>query len=191
MKYIKEFREKFSNKDVFSTRDVKLFLKGRKANPTYYSLFLNNLLTKGELHRLMIGKYSFRKEIDFLEKTINPSYHGLQDALSLYQLWQQQTIPILITPRKVRTGERMIGGSKTIVRRITRKMFFGFESKKFLDSWITISDLEKTLIDFVYYNEPLNKETLKELLKKINKEKLREYLKKTNKTTAKKVESLF
>ena len=43
MKYMKEFKENFQNKELFTTRDVKLFLK-TKSKQNYTSLFLNNLI---------------------------------------------------------------------------------------------------------------------------------------------------
>lgn len=177
MKYIREFRERFSTKELFSIRDVKLFLAEKGAPATYTSVFLSHLLKRNEIVRLTKGKYSFSRTIDFIEKAIFPSYHGLQDALSLHGLWGQQTIPIIITPRKIRSGERVLGGAKVIVRRISRKMFFGHESIAHLGSWTEVSDFEKTLIDFVYYNEPLDKEVLGKLKKRLDREKLRQYLK--------------
>ena len=139
----------------------------------------------------MLFSPNFSDNLENVEKIFSPSYHGLQDALSIYGLWQQQTIPVLITPRKVRSGERMVLDSKILVRRINRKMFFGFEEKKYFDSWITISDMEKTLIDFVYYGEPLDKQTLRKMKKKINMKTMNSYLRLVNKKTREKVLGLL
>jgi len=190
MKYQKEFEEKFKDK-MFSTRDVKLFLQSKKASDEYVSLFLNNNLKKEKIFRLKRGAYSFSNSLESIEKIFSPSYHGLQDALSIYGLWQQQTISVLITPRKVRSGEREILDSKVLVRRINRKMFFGSVEIKYFDSWITVSDIEKTLIDFIYYNEPLDRQTLGKIKKQIDKKKLDDYLKKVNKKTKEKVIDLL
>jgi len=186
MKYQKEFEEKFKNKN-FTTRDITIFLNSKNAPKTYTSLFLNNNMKNNKIFRIKNGSYSFSQNIENIEKTFSPSYHGLQDALTIQGLWQQQTNPILITPRKIRTGERTIFGTKIIIRRINRKMFFGYEEKKYFDKWITISDIEKTLVDFAYYNEPLDKETMATIKKQINKTKLSNYLKRIDKKTAKKV----
>ena len=51
-------------------------------------------------------------------------------------------------------------------------MFFGFQPLKFYDAWLPVSTPEKTLIDFVYFRQPLPKEALEELLKKIDGKKL-------------------
>ncbi len=190
MKYQKEFEERFFGK-IFSTRDVKIFLQSKNSSLDYVSLFLNSNLKRKKIVRLKRGHYSFSDNLENVEKIFSPSYHGLQDALSIYGLWQQQTIPVLITPRKVRSGERMVLDSKILVRRINRKMFFGFEEKKYFDSWITISDMEKTLIDFVYYGEPLDKQTLRKMKKKINMKTMNSYLKLVNKKTREKVLGLL
>ena len=190
MKYQKEFEEKFKNKN-FTTRDITLFLTSKKAPKTYTSLFLNNNLKNKKIFRIKKGNYSFSQNIENIEKSFMPSYHGLQDALTIHGLWQQQTNPIIITPRKIRTGERKIFETKVIIRKINRKMFFGYEEKKYFDKWITVSDIEKTLIDLAYYNEPINKETLTNIKKKINKTKLEKYLKKCNTKTKTKIKKLL
>ncbi|MCX6804155.1 MAG: hypothetical protein NTY48_06350 [Candidatus Diapherotrites archaeon] len=191
MKYMKEFLEVFSLREVFSNRDAALFLKSNGASKNYVSLFLNKLVAKGKIIRLTRGIYSFSRKIDFVEKAIFPSYHGLQDALSLHGLWGQQTIPVIITPRKFRSGERTVAGGKVLVRRINRRMFFGYESIPQFDFWVTVSDLEKTLIDFAYYNEPLSEEILVEIKKRIKKEKFVRYLKQSTKNLRNKIKKRF
>ncbi|PIN85297.1 MAG: hypothetical protein COV47_02915 [Candidatus Diapherotrites archaeon CG11_big_fil_rev_8_21_14_0_20_37_9] len=190
MKYTKEFREKFSKKS-FTTKDVKIFLENKGANKNYYSLFLANEMKNNRIFRLKQGFYSFTQNLEDAEKLFQPSYHGLQDALSIHGIWGQQTIPILITPRKIRTGTRTIMGQKILTRKISRKMFYGFESKKHHSTWISVSDPEKTLIDFAYYHEPLDEESIRNILKKADKTKIREYLKRTSKKTQKKVNNLI
>ncbi len=191
MKYMKEFLDSFSLRELFTTRDVNLFLISKGASKEYVSLFLNKLINNERIIRLTKGFYSFSKKIDFAEKAIFPSYHGLQDALTLHKIWGQQTIPILITPRKVRAGERTIAGGKVLVRKINRKMFFGYETIPQLDSWITVSDLEKTLIDFAYYDEPLTAETVSEIKKRIDNKKINNYLKQITKKLRIKVKKRF
>ena len=53
-----------------------------------------------------------------------------------------------------------------------------FETLKYYDLYIPVSTPEKILIDFIYFKEPLTKETMKELKKHINKKTLDSYLKK-------------
>ncbi len=182
MKHVKLLRAQFGKKLVFTARDVKMLL-GKKTSSKYLNLLLHNLVKSGELNRISKGTYTFRSEVQLVGFAFQPFYYGLQDALSLRNLWEQETNAVVITPRRVRKGIRTFLGSNYLVRTIDRKMFFGFELAKYFDIWIPVSTPEKTLIDFVYFREPLSKDALKELKKKINEKILKEFLKRTSKRT--------
>jgi len=187
MKFIKAFRERFSRRGFFTTTDVKMFLAEKNAGKGYYKLLLHNLSKKGEITRAMKGSYTFRKEEAGISSAITPSYHGLQEALTIHGIWGQATNQLLITPRKVRSGERQALGRKVIVRRISRKMFFGDKAVNYAGEWLNVSDIEKTLIDFRHFNEPLDRKTLKKLIAKTDNEKIIAYLKMAPKTTRERV----
>ncbi|MCX6802399.1 MAG: type IV toxin-antitoxin system AbiEi family antitoxin domain-containing protein [Candidatus Diapherotrites archaeon] len=178
MKYASIVREHFSKQAVFSIRDLSIFLSTKGISKGYVRLFLHNLLKKGEIVRISKGIYSFEKDPVLWGFAFSPFYYGLQQALSLHGLWEQESIPVIITPRKVRTGLREICGSNILVRRIGRKMFFGFEMLPYYGQFIPVSCPEKTLLDFFYFREPLPESALKELLKKADGKKLNAFLKK-------------
>lgn len=190
MKHIKLLREHFAEIPVFTTRDAKLLL-GKKTSKKYVDLLLHNLVSRGDLNRITKGVHTFRKETQLVGFAFQPFYYGLQDALSLRNLWEQETNPVVITARRADPGTRRFLDNNYLVRRIRRNMFFGFENIKYFDLWIPVSTPEKTLIDFVYFREPLSKEALKELKKKINEKTLRDLLKRTPKHTREKVELLL
>ena len=191
MKYISKVREHFDKQMVFTLRDLRIFLKKEAISVGYADLLLHNMVSKGEITRITKGVYTFNKDLEVVGFAFPPFYYGLQDALSLRNIWEQETNPIVITPKKVRTGIRQIMDSNVLVRKISRKMFFGFELIKCNNYWLPVSDAEKTLIDFVYFNESLPKDTLEELTKKVQGKKLETYLKKTPKRTRAKVERLL
>lgn len=191
MKYIKQLREHFLTQPVFSIRDVKTYLSQSKISRQYVHTLLHHLLKRNELTRITKGFYTLKNDPNVLSFAFSPSYHCLQDALSIHNLWDQETNTVLVTPRKVRTGARQILGTNVIFRRIKRSMFFGFDFVKYYDLWIPVSDIEKTLIDFFYFNEPLDKRTIKEILKKIDKKKLKKYLKKVPSRVEKKINQLI
>jgi predicted transcriptional regulator of viral defense system len=190
MNYTKKAREHFEKKNVFTIRDLKNFLP-KKINKNYHYLLIHNLLEKKEITRLTRGVYTFKKDAETIGFAFFPFYYGLQDALSIHGLWEQETNPVIITPRKVRTGIRNIMDSNVLVRKISRKMFFGFKPNKIGEYWVPVSDIEKTLIDLIYYKEPVSPETIKEINKRINKKKLKEYLKKTPEKTRKKINQVL
>ncbi len=190
MKYAQEFRERFSKRTTFTTRDALLFLSQRGASQEYAHLLLHNLVRQGEAHRITKGVYSFKEEMQVVGFAYSPYYYGLQDALSIHNLWEQETNPVVITPRKIRPGIKQFLGNNYVVKRIDKKMFFGFATVKYHDFWINVSTPEKTLLDFIYFRQPLDEKTLAEIRKKISKKTLAEYLKKMPKRVKKKAKKL-
>src|SRR3989344_5336918 len=186
MKYLKQFRERFRGREKFSINDAKKFLSQKWSTGQYIKLLIHNLVKNGEIFRIAKGSYTFTRDFSKLESVFSPSYHGLQEALSIHKIWGQATNQILITPRKVRSGQRVALGRKVIIRRISRKMFFGDQMVNYAGEWFNVSDPEKTLIDFAYFNEPLESKTLKALLKKTDMEILESYLKLCSARTQKK-----
>lgn len=176
MKYVKAFREHFGAFPVFTMRDVRVFF-GTSLGSAYSNLLLHNFLKRGELHRVAKGVYTFCEEMQVVGSAFQPYYYGLQDALSLHDLWEQETNPVVVTPRNVRSGIRVFLGNNYLVKRISRRMFFGFSSFRYHDSWINLSDLEKTLIDFVYFKQPISEDVLGELKPRLDRKKLSSYLK--------------
>lgn len=179
MKYLGELRERFRGAAVFTLSDIRIFLKSKGISRDYLGLMVHNLLASGELKRITRGAYTFRDEAQVVGFAFSPFYYGLQDALSLRNLWEQETNPVVITPRAVRAGLRAFEGVNYLIRRIGRKMFFGFDMLKYWDFWIPVSNPEKTLIDFAYFREPLGKDALKELERRISRPKLLAYLRRS------------
>ena len=178
MKYVAEMRKRFGNSPAFTIDDLKVFLGKRGISGGYLNLLVHNLLSDGEIKRISRGVYTFSEELEVVGFGFRPFYYGLQEALSLRNLWEQETNPVVITPRKVRSGMRVFEGANYRVRRIDRRMFFGFSMMRYKGFWIPVSDLEKTLIDFIYFKEPLSQEVEAEMRKKADGKILREYLKK-------------
>ncbi len=191
MKYVEGFFRHFKDFPILTTRDAQMYLQHLGSTQEYAKLFIKNLLKKGKLNKLKRGFYTFGTDPTLASLAFTPSYHGLQEALSLHNLWEQETNTILVTPRKVRPGVRQMLGGTVIIHRIARKMFFGFETRNYYGQWINVSDVEKTLIDFVYFNQPLDSATLKEMKKRIDKKKLASYLEKCPDRIKRKIGKLF
>jgi predicted transcriptional regulator of viral defense system len=172
--HIKKLREFIKSVPVFRVRDIELLV----GNRNYAHLILHKLTKKEEIKRVIKGWYSLYEDPIVSVFCFKPAYIGLQEALSLHNLWEQETNVVIITTKKVRAGIREIFGNNVILRRIEPKYFFGFDLLNYENFFIPVSDIEKTLIDFVYFNETLTKETLIEIIKHIDKQKLIEYLKK-------------
>jgi predicted transcriptional regulator of viral defense system len=186
----RKIREHFSGRPFFRARDV-IAAFGKKASRGYVSLILSNLVKKGELNRIGRGVYTFLNDSSASGFAFSPFYYGLQDALSIRGIWEQETNPVIITPRKVRQGTRQAMGTNVTVRRISPKMFFGYDIIKYHGMAVPVSDLEKTIIDFVCFKEPIHPEVILEMKKRLRKDVLENYLKRVNWKTRKTVERLL
>lgn len=187
MKFMGEFRARFSGRGHFTSSDAEKFLRELGAGKGYHKLLLHNMAKRGGIFRITRGVYTFKADASALSGVYTPSYHGLQEALSIHGIWGQATNQVIITPRKVRGGIREMLGRRVIVRRISRKMFFGSESVNFGGEWLEVSDPEKTLIDFHYFKEPIDHATMRKLLKRVDAKKLGAYIKMVPKTTRQRI----
>lgn len=176
-KYKSEIMEFFGKTPVVTSRDVRLIVDKVKIKRGYAHLLIHNLIKSGRIKKIAKGFYTAHDDPTVAVFSFRPAYIGLQDALSLRGLWEQETNVVIITARKVRPGVREIMDSNVILRRIKPSYFFGAEMLRYGDLFVPVSDLEKTLIDFIYFREPLEKEVLNALKRKIDRKKLESYLK--------------
>lgn len=179
MKYIGYVREHFSSAGfpIVKLSNLRTALKTKKISDAYLKRLINHMMRRGELKRITRGIYTFHNDITVVGFAFQPFYYGLENALTIKKMWEQGTNPIVITPKKVRTGIRKFGESNYVLQRIDKKLFFGYELIRYYDFWIPVSDPEKTLLDFVYFRHYLREDVLRELKRMIKKEKLAEYLK--------------
>ena len=90
MKYMEEFRSHFMKKPAFTAREAELFLENRKSSPNYYKLVIHNLLSRRDIYRITRGVYTFQEDAQMSGFGFSPFYYGLEDALSLRNVWKQE-----------------------------------------------------------------------------------------------------
>ena len=171
-KHLKNVLALFKKSPVVNYRSIEMI-----AGKQYAKQLIRNLALKGEIKKLAKGNYTIHDEISISVFCFKPGYLGLQDALSFHNLWEQETIPIIITSRRVRQGIRKVMGSNVLIRRIDKKYLFGFDYYEQSGLYLPYSDVEKTLIDMVYFNEKISGETLNNIIRKIDRKRLDSYLK--------------
>ena len=172
-KYQKYIEGLFKKSKIITHKSIERITN----NQNYTKQLIRNLVLKGKIKKLAKGFYTSHNNPELAVFCFKPAYLGLQDALSFHDLWEQETIPIIITSRKVRTGIRKIMDMNILLRRINKKYLFGFNYLPQEKFHLPYSDIEKTFIDMIYFKEKLSKEVIKEITKRIDKRKLEKYLK--------------
>ena len=180
-KHLDKIEELFKKSNVVSFDAIERITKG------YSKTLINNLLNKKKIQRLTKGYYTTRNEAALAVHCFKPSYLGLQSALSFHNLWEQETIPIIITSNKIRQGIRKVMETNILIRRIDKKHNFGFEYYNDSGFALPYSDIEKTLIDMIVFKEKINDQTLAEIKKKLDIKKLEKYLEKYPKKIRKEI----
>lgn len=176
-KYQKQIEELFKKSSIVDIGSIQRIIQNKSNSKQYAKFLIRNLILKKKIVKLTKGFYSIYDNPSLLVFCFKHSYLGLQDSLSKNNLWEQETIPIIITSEKVRQGIRKINGSNILIRRIDKKYLWGIEYKKDGNIYLPYSDIEKTFIDMIYFNEQINSDTLNEIKNKINKKKLMIYAK--------------
>ncbi|MEM2965008.1 MAG: hypothetical protein QW172_05175 [Candidatus Bathyarchaeia archaeon] len=172
-KHIDMVREYLKKTPIANMSSISTLLPNRN----YAYILMNHLLKKREIHRLTRGYYTVYEEPSLIVYCLKPAYIGLQDAMSFHNLWEQETNPIVVTVRKVRTGVRRVLGQNVWVRRISPKYLFGYDYITSGEFILPVSDVEKTLIDIIYFGD-MNESVMKRFAGKIDRKKLEGYLKK-------------
>jgi predicted transcriptional regulator of viral defense system len=170
VKYVKDIKEEFSGvtKPVFGINELKS-IKG--LSPGYRRLLLHNLLKRGSIAKITRGVYTFHKDMVVLCFAFAPSYYGLENALTIRGLSEQATNPIIMN----------------LVYRMRPELFFGYELVRRGDFWVPVSDLEKTVIDMLYFKNEIRDELWRNILPNLDTKKLDTYLQKYKPDFRKKV----
>lgn len=162
-----------------------------KKNGAYGKLIVHNLINKSIIKKVAKGKYTKHNETTLAVFCFSPSYLGLQSALSMHNLWEQETIPIVITSKKVRLGLRTVMGANVLVKSVNPSYLFGFEYIQEGQFYIPYSDIEKTLIDLVYFRQSISPAVLKSFRERIDEKKLKGYVRRYPERIRKKVLHLY
>ena len=176
-KYLRDVEALFSKSPVVSYSSIEKVGMHRKKGKEYVKRLIHYLTVSGRIKRLAKGHYTVLDDVSLAVFCFKPAYFGLQDALSYHNLWEQESIPVIITSRKVRPGVRTVLGKNVMVRRILRKYFFGVEYSLQGKIALPYTDVEKTFIDMVYFREKLSGELLAAFMERLNRKKLKAYLK--------------
>jgi len=183
-KYLKRIESLFKKSPVVNVDSIKRIIRSKKQIRQYSKQLIRNLILKDKIKKLARGFYTAYDDVSLAVFCFKPSYLGLQDALSIHNLWEQEAIPIIITTRKIRQGIRRIMGVNVWIRRISPKYLFGFDYIKQGDFYYPYSDIEKTFIDMIYFRQAVDKNLVREFKKRMDIKKLKKYARRYPKRTS-------
>ena len=177
-KYLKDIEELFKKSFIVNISSIKRIINKKNISRGYEKQLIRNLLLKNKIKKITKGYYTIYNDPSLSVFCFKSAYLGLQDALSFHNLWEQETIPIIITTKKIRQGIRRVMEMNILIRRIDKKYFFGFNYFPENKFYFPYSDIEKTFIDLVYFKENLSKEIIMNIIKEIDITKFNKYLRK-------------
>jgi len=177
LKYLDNVGFLFDRSIVVDAKSIAMIVKRKRVVEGYAKQLIRNLLLKNKINKLAKGCYTKFDDPSLVVFCLNPAYLGLQDALSMHGLWEQETVPVVITARNARQGIRNVLGNNVLVRRLNKKYFFGYDFLSVGGFDLPYSDLEKTFIDMIYFKVKIRDDVLKKIVEKLDRRKLDAYLK--------------
>jgi len=184
-KYLDDVMTLFEKSPVVDFKSIKRIVGNKKDD--YAKLLVHNLLKSEKIFRVTKGHYSKDEDSSLVVFCFSPAYLGLQNALSFHGLWEQETVPIVVTSKIVREGVRKVFGTNVLLKRAKKWNIFGFEYYLDGNYYLPYSDIEKTFIDMFFYGLSMSKEVMLEFKRKIDLKKLGRYLKNYDKSFREKV----
>lgn len=163
---------------IFTLNDV-VKLTGQKKE--IVKVFLSNQVTKNKIYRIKRNQYSFEEITNKfqLAKLYPESYLALNSALEFYETTTQQYNTIELISKKSLLLKKV---SEIRIRnhKVREELFFGYEKKTIDNIEFFVSNIEKTIIDCIYFS---NKVYLSEVLQfirlkknELDKNKIIQYL---------------
>jgi predicted transcriptional regulator of viral defense system len=178
MKYVDDFVKNFNSQKfpVFTKSDAYLFLTKYRVSEGYAKRFLNNLVRSGKIYRIKRNYYTCHSSPYVVGFAFAPFYYGLGTALNIHDVTEQQSQPTVISATKSMPRVLLFRGAKVFIHRIKASMLFGIATFPFEGFDIPVSDIEKTLIDLVYFGYVVDDYVYENAVKAADKKKLNRYL---------------
>lgn len=183
MKYI-EFKDALKEFTLFSVKDI------RKIEPGFDKRRLSEWSDKNYIRKIIRGYYIFSDLaldenvlFEIANKIYSPSYVSLQVALSRYHLIPESVYEITsVTTRTTQLFKTPTASFS--YRSIKPHLFFGYELVDYNQKTYKLAEVEKAILDYLYYNPSLKLEHDFESIRidadsfheQVKEDKLRSYL---------------
>ena len=183
MKYL-DLKKELENYNlgIFSLNELVKITKQKKE---VIKSSISRFIKQNKILKIKKGFYSINNiENKFiLNKVFNNTYIGINSALEFYEVTNQRFNNLdLISKNNL--NNQVINNFKINFHKVNEKLFFGYERKKMNNQEFFVSNIEKTIIDCVYFSSKVylseTNNLIKKMKTKINLELLQIYLNKIN-----------
>lgn len=171
--------------ELFSVNDI---VKVTNLSKSVVRNKLSLLEKQQKIYRIKKGHYSLNKiENKFLlQKAFKETYIGLHSALEYYGSTTQRFTNLDLITKKLKHNQK-VQDTEIDFHKVKEELFFGYKKIHINNTEVFISNIEKTLIDCIYFSNKLYLTEIQEFIRKykeeINKEVLMTYLEKINSST--------
>jgi predicted transcriptional regulator of viral defense system len=153
------FSQQLAIYEIFSLQEIK------KIFPTFDNRRLVEWQEKKYLEKIINRWYRFKNtalteaQLYWAANRIYaPSYISLESALSFHGLIPEVAFTITsVSTSKTQTFDTTIG--QFLYQTVKPSLFFGYSIHRMNDKPIKIADIEKTLLDYCYFNKNLKTQT--------------------------------
>ncbi len=183
MQYL-DLKTQLKDFTIFSIKDIE------KVDLSFHKQRLSEWQKKGYVKKVRQGFYIF-SDLEMNEPTLftianriyEPSYISLEMALSIFGIIPESVYGITsVTSQKTKNIKTPVGDF--IYRHIQRELMFGYELREHAGNHYQIAELEKAILDYLYFNAKINdfesfegiRFNIYETRGKINVEKFNKYL---------------
>lgn len=141
---------------VFSIKDIE------KIEPSFHKQRLSEWQKKGYVKKIRQGFYIF-SDLEVSEQLLfilanriyEPSYISLEIALSIYGLIPEAVYGITsVTSQKTKRIRTPVGDF--IYRHIMPELLFGYQLREYSGHRYQIAEIEKAVLDYLYFNPKIN-----------------------------------
>jgi len=139
------------------------------------SVYVHRMLRKNLIQRVLRGKYTIADDPFVISsQLINPSYISFLSSLYLHGKLEQSINTIFIVSPYKRPRCKVLGMEVRFVK-FRPSMIFGFRKVRKGGSYVSLAELEKTIVDILYLPRYTRISTVADLVREVDIQKLQDY----------------
>ncbi|MDD4409526.1 MAG: hypothetical protein PHW52_02610 [Candidatus Pacebacteria bacterium] len=183
MQYL-ELKTQLNDFPIFSIKDIE------KVDPSFHKQRLSEWQKKGYMKKISKGFYFFtdfpiNEQILFIiaSRIYGPSYVSLEMALSIYGIIPESVYGVtLVTSQPTKKIKASVGNF--IYRHVQSELMFGYKIQEYDGHRYQIAELEKAILDYLYFNSRISDNesfegvrfNIAEIKERMDMEKFNKYL---------------